>query len=73
MSFKRPLSVAAATLVVAIGLSACGADQYSDGNKDPHRGWVKVSNYTWKKCDGTTMVYEIDRGGSTVPNSPECR
>lgn len=39
---------------------------------DPRKGVVSVTEYTSKYCDGTTLVYEIDRGGTAVPNSPEC-
>lgn len=39
---------------------------------DPRVGTVWLDNSNSKRCDGTTLVYSIDRGGSTIPNSPEC-
>jgi hypothetical protein len=40
---------------------------------DPRKGVVSLSEYSNKYCDGTTLVYEIDRGGTAIPNSPECQ
>lgn len=45
-------------------------------NTDPHVGPVffdDTNKNVYKVCDGTTLVYVIDHGGSAVANSPECR
>lgn len=45
-------------------------------NRDPLVGPVffdKTNDKLYKVCDGTTLVYVIDTGGSAVANSPECR
>lgn len=63
----------AGALLAAVTLSGAVACAGGQPNRDPRKGWVDIDDgYAYKKCDGTTLVYEINRGGSVVPNSPEC-
>lgn len=43
-----------------------------DGNTDPRQGKVYLNHYDYKYCDGSNLVYKLNRAGSVVPNSPEC-
>ena len=69
-------------VVVGGMLAGCG-DSHSTKpapNRDPQKGFVKVwskdgenlDNPTYKRCDGTTLVYLVYRGIAVIPNSPEC-
>jgi len=51
-----------------LSLSAC-----KPSNKDPKTGVVDITDYLWKRCDGTTLIYGKLNALSTIPNSPECR
>lgn len=78
-SIKRPnwgARIAVCALIVAVSLvlialfdSATGSGSYSDGRD----AWVHIGNGVSRHCDGTTLVYESNRGGvAVIPKSPEC-
>ncbi len=48
-------------------------DHMPPPNTDPRNGIVYINGWTTKQCDGTTLVYTIDRGGNAITNSPECQ
>lgn len=65
-------------LLPYLGLAAlvagCGAG--GPENTDPRQGRVylnKGNHINYKYCDGTTLVYVIRKGGSVIPDSPECQ
>ena len=67
-------------MVLAALLSSSGTLFYIEKppstNTNPLVGPVFFDNTNdklYKVCDGTTLIYVIDTGGSAVANSPECR
>lgn len=67
------LSIASLLLVAGCGYGDDGVDAFGWTNTgDPRVGKVVVTDYSYKVCDGTTLIY----GGSTsgvVINSEECQ
>lgn len=61
-----------AGVIFAFTVLVIALANHSDDNTDPRLGPVYM-DHGWKQCDGTTLVYHIGRGGSVVPNSPECQ
>ena len=67
-------------MMLAVILSSSGPLFYTEKppstNTNPLVGPVyfdSTNDKLYKVCDGTTLVYVIDTGGSAVANSPECR
>jgi len=70
---RKLLVSSAIALSACLGLAACN-NTSPPPNTDPKKGTVtEQDGYVDKYCDGTTLVYEVGRGGSTIPNSPECK
>jgi hypothetical protein len=70
--FFIAFAIVLTTVVISVGI--IDDNNYKKALKltDPKKGDVILSDTSRKYCDGTTLVYEIDRGGTAIPNSPEC-
>lgn len=77
MSFGPLIAVSIIAAIVAlVTFTGVQIEKPKDVNTDPQTGPVffdRTNQNVYKVCDGTTLVYVIDKGGSAVANSSECR
>ena len=80
-------AIAVAVMMTGLTLSAAGCavntppqttNPTNSPTTDPRSEWVLVNkganNYSsiYKRCDGSTLLYQHGGGLAAVPNSPEC-
>jgi hypothetical protein len=84
MNRSRFSTTVIALLLATVVLTGCASAKVKVANHDPRRGLVIVDNKTTKRCDGTTLIYNLyggsggmfggsnNNGLAVIPNSPEC-